>query len=71
MTSNITPLNPQSALDPDNILENAKGKFNTVLVLGFDKQDKELFVSSTTDAAEILWLIERMKLRLLNLADQL
>lgn len=35
MTDNIVPIIP--CLDPDNVLENAKGNYENVLLIGWDK----------------------------------
>jgi hypothetical protein len=53
-------------LDPDMVLENSKGKLEGVILLGYDKDGEEYFASTYADGGEVLWLIERMKLRLLN-----
>ena len=53
-------------LDPDMVLENSKGKLEGVILIGYDKEGEEYFASTYADGGEVLWLIERMKLRLLN-----
>ena len=53
-------------LDPDMVLENTKGKLEGVILIGYDKEGEEYFASTYADGGEVLWLIERMKLRLLN-----
>ena len=53
-------------LDPDTVLENTKGKLEGVILIGYDKEGEEYFASTYADGGEVLWLIERMKLRLLN-----
>ena len=53
-------------LDPDMVLENSKGKLEGVILIGYDKDGEEYFASTYADGGEVLWLIERMKLRLLN-----
>ena len=50
----------------DQILEKAIGKLDTVIILGYDKDENEYFASSVSDGAEVLWLMERMKKQLLE-----
>ncbi len=66
--SNIIPFNgiTRLDLDPDRVLENTKGKLEGVILIGYDKQGEEYFASSYADGGDVLWLLERMKLRLLN-----
>lgn len=71
--SNIIPFNgiTRLDLDPDRVLENTKGKLEGVILIGYDKQGEEYFASSYADGGDVLWLLERMKLRLLNVeADE-
>jgi len=53
-------------LDPDMVLENSKGKLEGVILIGYDKEGEEYFASTYADGGDVLWLLERMKLRLLN-----
>ena len=53
-------------LDPDMVLENTKGKLDGVILIGYDKEGEEYFASTYADGGDVLWLIERMNLRLLN-----
>jgi hypothetical protein len=45
-------------LDPDQVLENNKGKFETVVIMGFDHNGVPSFASSTGDIGEMLILTE-------------
>ena len=56
-------------LDPDRILEGAKGQLESVVVIGFDHEGMEYFASSKADGGHSLWLLERFKLQLLRQAD--
>jgi hypothetical protein len=56
-------------LPPDRILEDALGKLDGVVIMGFNKDGTEFFASSYADGGQVLWLIERSKLKLLRLAD--
>ena len=53
-------------LDPDMVLENTKGKLEGVILIGYDKEGAEYFASTYADGGDVLWLLERMTLRLLN-----
>jgi len=53
-------------LPPDRILSAATGKLNSVIVIGYDRDDLEFFATSIADGGEVLWLLERCKLALLN-----
>jgi hypothetical protein len=58
----ITRLN----LDPDIVLENTKGKLEGLVICGYDTEGNEYFASTYADGGDVLWLLERMKLNLLN-----
>jgi len=53
-------------LPPDRILENAKGRLQGVVILGYDEDGDEYFASSYADGGEVLWLLEMLKLQLLT-----
>jgi hypothetical protein len=55
-------------LPPDRILDAAKGKLDSVLVLGITTDEEEYFASSSADAPSMLWLIERVKKTILEIA---
>lgn len=57
-------------LDADAVLESAKGSLSEVLVLGLTEDGEEYFAGSHADAANALWLLERMKHLLLRSADE-
>lgn len=66
--SNIIPIGGITTLDipEDQILEEAKGKMNGVVLMGW-KEDGELyFASSFSDGGSVLWLMEKCKEALLN-----
>lgn len=56
-------------IDPERILESAKGKLQRVIVIGIDMDGEEYVASSDPDCGTSLWDIERAKLRLLRTAD--
>ena len=53
-------------LPPDRVLESAKDRLEGVVILGFDKEGGEYFASSYADGGDVLWLLERCKLRILT-----
>jgi hypothetical protein len=54
----------------DHVLESALGKLEGVVILGYDKDGQEYFASSYTDGGDMLWLLERAKKALLEVADE-
>lgn len=58
-------------LDPDVILKEAMGVLDKVLIIGYTKDDEEFFSASFADGPTAVWLMERMKLMLLNIVDEL
>ena len=55
----------KSHIDPDSILEGAKGKLSKVIVIGHE--DNYLYLaSSLLSRQEILYLIEQLKFKLFN-----
>lgn len=51
----------------DRVLDSALDEgLRCVVVLGYDTDGKEYFASSIADGADVLWLLERLKLRLLT-----
>jgi len=58
-------------LPPDRLLEAAVGQLEGVVIVGYDKDGKEYFASSYADGADALWLLERMKLKLLRIVDEM
>ncbi len=57
-------------MPPDRILEDAIGKMKGVIVIGESVDGDEVFKSSYADGPEVLWLLERMKKRLLETMDE-
>lgn len=53
-------------LEPAAVLEGLKGKLEGFVLCGYDKDGNEFFSSTYADGGETLWLMERMKLVLLN-----
>jgi hypothetical protein len=59
---------PKDAADnPDNVLEQAIGKYESLLILGFDMDgDLDARASTNLNTGEILILIEKFKAKLIN-----
>jgi len=53
-------------IDPDNILEGAKGQLKQVLVIGRCEDGDYYAAASTADKGKLLLAIEEFKLRLLD-----
>lgn len=68
--ANITKLIPKNGLpDIDKVLELAKGEFEDALVIGWTKGEDSILgfrTSSIFTHADLLWLIEQFKIKLLN-----
>lgn len=50
----------------DMVLDAAKGKLDSVVLAGYDKEGELYFASTMADGGEVLWLIEQLKMKLLN-----
>jgi hypothetical protein len=72
MTAEIVNFPGVTTLDfpPESIIQKAsEAGLTDVVILGYDKDGEEWFASSVADGAEVLWLLERLKLQLLRIAD--
>ena len=56
-------------LDPDRVLQEAVGKMEGVVIVGYDKDGDEYFASSYADGGTTLWLLERCKHKLMKIGD--
>lgn len=68
------PKESDKAADPDvvecdRLLSNAVGHLETVIIIGYTKDECEYYASSMDDGAEIVWLLERIKKFILDQAD--
>jgi hypothetical protein len=72
VTDNVTNFTGITYLDipPDRILDGAKGELESVIVIGYTKDGEEYFAASVADGAEVLWMLERNKLKLLSVPDE-
>ena len=68
MANNITKLYPSNAAkNPDNVMEQAMGEYESIFIVGFDKDGcMDSRASTNITQSGILWLIERFKHKLLN-----
>lgn len=58
-------------LPVQRILDRAsEAKLTTVVVLGYDEDGDEYFASSISDGADVIWIMERAKLKLLRVVDR-
>ena len=55
-------------IDPDKVLNTAVGNLESVVVVGYDKTGMEYFAASDPSGPEVLWLLERAKAGLINIA---
>lgn len=58
-------------LPPDRVLESMRGELEGVVIIGYNKEGGEVFASSYADGGTVLWLIERMKKKLLSVPEDL
>ena len=56
-------------LDVDMVLEQAKGKMDGLVILGYTKDGQEYYASSYADGGTVNWLLDRCKLRLIQIPD--
>lgn len=58
-------------LDPNRVLRRAWERGLTeVVVVGYTKDGEEFFSSSIGDGGDVIWHLERAKLKLLKMADE-
>lgn len=66
--SNVIPIGGVTRLnlDADMTLENLQGKLDGFVICGYDKDGQEFFSSTYADGKDVIWLLERCKLKLLT-----
>ena len=71
MTAKILPFTGETTedIDADTVLENNKGEYECVVIVGYTKMGAERLVSSTGDSALISWLLQRANKVVLESAD--
>ena len=64
----VIPLGNVTRLDlpVDKVLEAAKESLEGVVLIGYDKDGELYFASTFADGAEVLWLMENCKKKLLE-----
>ncbi|WP_024349631.1 hypothetical protein [Aurantimonas coralicida] len=72
MMASVHPFTGKTCLDlsPDQVLEQAVGKLDTVVVIGQDRITGEIYVAGSQRIAETVLQIERGKRALLALMDK-
>lgn len=55
-------------IDPDRVLDQAIGKLDSVLLIGWEKGEdgRQYVASSTANGAELVWMLELAKKRLID-----
>lgn len=56
-------------LPADTILDALKGVAKDIVIIGWDINGDEIFTSTSADGGEVLWHLERAKLKLLRKGD--
>lgn len=69
---NVIPFGGITYLDlpADQVLEEAKGKLKSVVIIGFDDVGDEYFSASCADGGEAIWHLERAKMALLRMDEE-
>lgn len=63
----VVELNNEPARNPDVVLDKGKGVYESVLILGYDKDGLlDARASTNQDAKSILFMLEQFKSNLLN-----
>jgi hypothetical protein len=65
----VLPVVTKLDLPPDRIIEAALGKLESVVIMGYDKDGNEYFAASCADGGDVLWILERSKLKLLQVSE--
>lgn len=74
MTDNVTPFTGITKLrvDPQRVLTAAiEAGLSEVVICGFDLEGNDYFASSSPDAGEVNWTLDRAKWRLMQTVDDL
>jgi len=67
----ILPVVTRIDLPVDRIIDQAKAaNLRSIVVLGYAEDGTEYLASSIADGGTVLWLMERLKLVLLNIVDE-
>lgn len=65
----VIPLNNVTRLDipADRVLAGAKGALDKVVIMGIQPDGEYYFASSVADGGTVLWMMEKLKLKLLGI----
>jgi hypothetical protein len=69
---NVVDLPVITTLDipAEKVLQGAtEAEMQDIMIIGYDKDGQEYFASSFSDGGKALWMMERAKRRLMDLAD--
>ena len=68
MSGKVIPFTGVTTLNipPDRVLEQAMGRMEGVVIMGWDADGNEYFASSYADGGTVLWLMERCKALLMQ-----
>jgi hypothetical protein len=58
-------------LDADDVVQEAIGQLDEVVICGIDKDGNQYFASSVANGADALWHLERAKHALMKITDEL
>ena len=72
MTAKVIPYTGITRLDlePDQVLESAKGELAGLVIVGFTVEGDEYFASTYADGLTVNWLLDRAKTRLMATVDE-
>lgn len=65
----VLPVVTSLPLDPTRVLGEAMGQVTKVVIFGVTETGEEYFASSISDGADILWMMERARHKLMLLSD--
>lgn len=66
----ILPVVTKLPIPPERVLNGAlEVEFEDVIVIGFTKTGDGYFASSSADGGDVVWQLERAKLKLLKIVD--
>lgn len=58
--------NTRHDINPDEVLEGAKGQLTSVVVIGYDRDGYLFLASSSADGPKVNWLLDKVKHKLIN-----
>ena len=73
LPKNVVPLRCVTSLplDPNRVIRSAlEAGMTEVVIIGYTKDGGEYFSASIGDGGDVLWHLERAKLKLLRVADE-